>query len=68
MIGYKIEKAWKKLLDRIANNIMIEYSGRDLRDYISYLLEFRYPSKIPRDVKYLKEEWFEEYEEESNAG
>lgn len=66
MIGYKEEKEWKQLLDRIAWDVLDEYSGEELMDYISHLLEFRYPSKVPSDVKSLKEEWFEEYEEEDD--
>lgn len=66
MIGYKEEKEWKQLLDRIAWDVLDEYSGEELMDYISYLLEFRYPSKVPSYVKSLKEEWFEEYEEEDD--
>jgi len=64
MIGYKEEKEWKQLLDRIAWDIIDEYSGEELADYISHLLEFRYKSKVPSDVKSLREEWFEEYEDE----
>ena len=64
MIGYKEEKEWKQLLDRIAWDIIDKYSGSELMDYISHLLEFRYKSKVPSDVKSLREEWFEEYDDE----
>ena len=64
MIGYKEEKEWKQLLDRIAWDIIDEYSGSELADYVSHLLEFRYTSKVPSDVKSLREEWFEEYDDE----
>ena len=66
MIGYKEEKEWKQLLDRIAWDIIDQLAEPELADYISYLLEFRYKSKAPSDVKSLREEWFEEYEDEEN--
>ena len=66
MIGYKEEKEWKQLLDRIAWDIIDQLAEPELADYISYLLEFRYKSKVPSDVKSLRKEWFEEYEDEEN--
>ena len=66
MIGYKEEKEWKQLFDRIAWDIIDQLAEPELADYISYLLEFRYKSKVPSDVKSLREEWFEEYEDEEN--
>ena len=67
MIGYKEEKEWKDLLDRIAVDIMRLFSRLELADYISGLLEFRYPSKTSESVRLLRETWFEEYEEDEDT-